>query len=122
MRYFILNGKITIRFEQHTYENLCTLSYALDVTPTRATALLLNASIHHSSIVNDYVIEVIKGHVDEPRMRELRKVLRYLNANNLNDAEVTWISFLSHLYDEIKNGETTISESVQEFLKRWRTL
>lgn len=115
-------GKITIRFDQYTYENLCTLAYAQDVTPSRSTALLLNATIHHSNIVNDYVIEVIKGHVDEPRMKELRKVLIYLNTNSSHDAEVTWISFLSHLYDEIKNGETTISESVQEFLKRWRSM
>ena len=115
-------GKITIRFDQYTYENLCTLSYALDVTPSRATALLLHASIHHSSIVNDFVIEVIKGQIDEPKMKQLRNILRYLNANNPTDAEVTWISFLSHLYDEIKNGETTISESIQEFLKRWRSM
>ena len=115
-------GKITIKFEQHDYENLSTLAYALDVTPSRATALLLNASIHHSNIVNDYVIDVIRGHIDEPRMRELRNVLRYLNANKSLDAEVTWVAFLSHLYDEVKNGETTISESIQEFLKRWRNM
>jgi hypothetical protein len=115
-------GKITIRFDQLSYENLCTLSYALDVTPSRATALLLTATIHHSNIVNNYVIELIKGQVDELRMKELRKVLNYLNANNSNEAEVTWISFLSHLYDEVKNGETTISDSVHEFLKRWRNM
>lgn len=114
--------KITIKFEQSSYENICMLAYALDVTPTRATALLLHTSLHHSDILNKYIQEHLKGHLSVPRMKELRKVLLYLNANNTHDAEVSWITFLSYLYDDVKNGDLTVSESIQEFLSRWRNL
>lgn len=114
--------KITIRFDSVSYENLCTLAYAMDVTPTRATALLLDASIHHSDIINDYVKDHIQGHLSDSRMKELRKVLQFLNENNPYEAEVSWSSFLSYLYEDLKSGDITVSESIQEFLKRWRNM
>lgn len=114
--------KITMRFDSVMYENLCTLSYAMDVTPTQAVAELLNASVHYTDILNDIVKEHINGHLSEARMKELRKVLQYLNNHNTEDAEVSWISFLSYLYEDIKQGEITVSESVQEFIKRWKNM
>ena len=47
--------RIGIRFKSQDYENICTLAHALNVTPSRATALLLEASIKDHDFINPYL-------------------------------------------------------------------
>ncbi|AIE61761.1 hypothetical protein [Bacillus methanolicus] len=111
--------RITIRLPQGTYENLTALAYALDVTPSRATALLLDASIRNSDFINEYVRDYLKQHLDDGRMRELKKVMKFINTNNPYEEEISWSALLSFLFDELKIGASNISESIQDWLDKW---
>lgn len=113
--------KVTITFTQNTYDNICVLAYALDVTPTRATALLLHAALYHSDFVNNYVRQHIEGQLDQSRMKELRKVLQFINASHDFKERVSWTSFLSFIYDEFISGSQSVSDSIQEFLVTWKS-
>ncbi|MDE3841103.1 hypothetical protein C0966_17740 (plasmid) [Bacillus methanolicus] len=111
--------RITIRLPQGTYENLTALAYALDVTPSRATALLLDASVRNSDFINEYVRDYLKQHLDDGRMRELKKVMKFINTNNPYEEEISWSALLSFLFDELKIGASNVSESIQDWLDKW---
>lgn len=116
-----LTSKITIKFSQSTYDAICVIAYALDVTPTRATALLLHASLYHSDFTNTFVRTHIENQLDGNRMKELRKVLQYINSSSDSTQRVSWTSFLSVIYDEFLTGTNSVSDSIQDFLDIWKT-
>ncbi|MDN4075898.1 hypothetical protein [Fictibacillus terranigra] len=68
------NERITIRFTPATYENIYSLSRALDVTPSKATALLIDASIRNTHLLNAFVKCYLHQHIDAARMKELKQV------------------------------------------------
>lgn len=43
-------GKITIKFIQRDYDKLCTLAYALDLTPTSTASLLLRIAYFNNML------------------------------------------------------------------------
>lgn len=113
-------GKITIKFSQKTYDTICVLAFGLGVTPTRATALLINAAIYYSDFADTYVRKHVEEQLDASRKKELRKVLQFINASSDYEQKVSWASFLSVIYDDFLTGNNTISDSIQEFLDRWK--
>lgn len=113
-------GKITIKFSQATYDTICVLAFGLGVTPTRATALLINAAIYYSDFADTYVRKHVEEQLDTSRKKELRKVLQFINASSDYEQKVSWASFLSVIYDDFLTGNNTISDSIQEFLDRWK--
>ncbi|SKA88782.1 hypothetical protein [Sporosarcina newyorkensis] len=112
--------RISIRFHAHDYEGISALAYALDVSPTRATALLLDASIRNSEFLNDYVRDYLRRELDERRMEELRKVMRYLRKNNPYEDDLTWTHLLTYIYDEVKDSAQSVADGVGMFISRWR--
>lgn len=112
--------RISIRFHAHDYENVCALAYSLDVAPTRAVALLLDASIRNSEFMNDYVRDYLKRELDERRLIELKKVMGYLRKNNPYEEDLTWTHLLTYIYDEIKEGSQTVADGVGTFISRWK--
>ncbi|MGM0867392.1 MAG: hypothetical protein ACQEWF_22245 [Bacillota bacterium] len=108
--------RITIRFTQATYDNLCSLAYALDVTPTKATALLLEASLKDTTFVHAYVEEHVGSYLDEGRMKELKKVIKYVNQHNPYDDEFSWAELIDYLFNEIKLGTTTIKTALSDWI------
>jgi len=119
-RYAESTDRITIRFNQHTYNNLAALAYALDVTPSRACALLLDASIHTSDFLNDFFKDYLHIHLADKRMKELEKVMKFLDAHNPYKEEISWAVLLSTIYDEMRDGVSNISEAIGEFVSHWK--
>lgn len=68
----VRTSRIGTRLKQRDYETLVTLASALDVTPSRAAALLLDASIRHSDFVNSYFQQYLSKNIDHNRMIECR--------------------------------------------------
>lgn len=114
------NERIGIRFKQHDYENLTALAYALDVTPSRATALLLEVSIKKSDFINDFFHNYLITQLDGNRMKELKKVMKFINANNPYEEEISWGVMLSVIYDEMKVGTKNVPEAINRFINYWR--
>lgn len=114
------NERITLRFTQGQYEHICRLAHALDVTPSKATALLLDASVHNTNIVNAVVKLHLHGQVDQGRMKELKNILRYINEHNPYEEEVSWFAFLAMIVDEMKEGTQNMKDTLQRWVMRYR--
>lgn len=112
--------RLSIRFKAPDYDRLALLAFAMDVTPSRACALLLGASIRNGDFINEYFRDFAKSQLDENRMRELRKVIRYLNVENPYDEAISWGLLLSYIFSNMREGATTFRESINEFIDRWR--
>jgi hypothetical protein len=117
-----ITERIYTRFSQSTYENIETLANALKVSPSRATCLLLDKTIQHKDIMNIFVRQYLSRELDDNRMRELKKALRFINKKNSTEEDYSWFVFLSNLYDELKDSASSVSGSIKEFLDRWKTL
>lgn len=110
--------RITIRFSQSTYEHISSLAYALDVSVSKATFLLLDASVRNTNFLNRYVKQSLRTHLDEKRMRELRQILKFINDNNPYEEKITWMALISYLYYEFKGNTKTVSQSIIDWLEK----
>lgn len=112
--------RISIRFKMGMHESLSVLAYAMDCSIARATGLLLDASVREVDFINEFVKSYLSSHIDDTRMRELKKVLRYINANNPFAEEVSWFAFVNYLMSEMKNSAEKVHDTVAEFVvNKW---
>ena len=114
------NERITIRFTQASYENIYSLSRALDVTPSKATALLLDASIRNTHLLNAFVKCYLHRHIDEARMNELKQVLKYINKNNPYNEEVSWFALLAMIFEDIKEGTNNVKDVIHNWMDKYK--
>lgn len=112
--------RISTRLKQRDYENLVTLAFALDVTPSRAAALLIDASIRHSDFVNSYFQQHLSETLNYNQMIELRKIINFINNNNPYDETVSWLALISYIYAEIKDSAVTFNETLNDFIDKWK--
>ncbi|KOS66298.1 hypothetical protein AEA09_18980 [Lysinibacillus contaminans] len=112
--------RIGTRFKQSDYETLVTLAFALDVTPSRAAALLLDTSIRHSDFVNSYFQQYLSKSIDYNRMIELKKIIAFINDNNPYDDSVSWLALVSYIYAEIKDSTLSFNDSLNDFIDKWK--
>lgn len=107
---------VSIKFKRNDYETICALAYALDCTPTRATAILLIAALNNIRVVNKFIYEYMTEELSIGQMNELRKVLSYVNKHN--DEHSSWLTALSIIVGDIRPSTKKLYELVEGFLKR----
>lgn len=114
-------ARITIRFMTDDYDTLSAMAYALDCTVSRACALLLDASVRDGAFIDEFVRSYMEQHIDAERMRELKRVLKYVNANNPYEETYTWASLLSLMVEEVRDTTAKVADVAQEFIIRhWK--
>lgn len=71
--------RLSIRFQPVNYENVHLMASTLDVTPSRATAILLGVGIKHPRVM-DELFDNFKSRIiiDDAWQGEARKLLRYV--------------------------------------------
>lgn len=120
----INNGKgerISTRVTSDMHDSLSALGYSMDCSISRACALMLDATVRDADFINEFARKYIEKNVDEERMRDLRKVLKYINAGNPYDERISWASLLNYLMDEVKVHAEKVQDSVSTFVvKHWR--
>ncbi|WP_438310747.1 hypothetical protein [Sporosarcina sp. FA9] len=110
-------GRVSIRFKKEDYNNIYELATALGgCTPSLACALLLEASMQDPDIINDFAKRYMDEHVSEEKMKELKKVLKFINTNNPYQEELSWSYLLSHLFEEVRVGAEKIQDTVSTFV------
>jgi hypothetical protein len=114
------NERITIRFSQTAYENISNLAQALDVTKSKATALLLDASIRNTNLLNAYVKLYLHENIDQARMKELKLILKYINKNNPYKEEISWFSLLAMIFEDIKDSSVGIKDKVHTWMDKYK--
>lgn len=107
--------KVTTKFMRQDYEVICALAYAMDCTPTRATAILLTQAVRNVSAVNAYVREYLNDELTDSQMRDLRQVLSYVHRYN-ND-NYSWASVLSAIVGDVRPATRSLRELVSEFIR-----
>ena len=112
--------RLSTRLKQPDYENLVTLAFALDVTPSRAAALLLDASIRHSDFVNSYFQQHLSETLDFNRMVELKKIISFINTNSPYDESISWLALVSYIYSEIKDSAVSFNDTLHDFIDKWK--
>ena len=106
---------VSITFKKPDYELISALAYALDCTPTRTTSILLQHAKCDIRAVNEYVYIYMNHQLTEGQIKELRKVLTYINSYN-NDA-VSWAAILSKIVGDVRPATRKLRDLVEEFLK-----
>lgn len=112
--------RITLRFSQTTADQIAELAFALDVTPSSATAILLDAAVRNTNIVNEILKKYVEETLDENRLKELNKVLEFINKNNPYDEEITLSALLSYLFEELMDNTRNIKKVIGDWLERYK--
>ncbi|UOQ49320.1 hypothetical protein MUN88_04130 [Gracilibacillus caseinilyticus] len=112
------NERVTTRFTQDAYEKIRMLSDALDVTPSKAAALLLDASVRNTHLLNSFVKSYLHQHLDTNRMKELKLVLKYINKKNPYNEDISWFTLLSMIYDEIKDNTKNVKVKINQCVEK----
>lgn len=110
----VINQRLSVRFTQSVYDSIAVLSYAMDCTPSRTVAILLNIAMKNSEYVSRYMEEFLDGNLSEQQMRELRGVLKYVNYRS--DVQQSWMSLIGNILDEVSSPMTRVKDVVSEFL------
>ncbi|WP_337970276.1 hypothetical protein [Virgibacillus salexigens] len=114
------NERVTTRFTNDSYEAIAQLANALDVTPSKATALLLDASIRNTNLLDAFVKKHLHDHLDNNRMKELRQVLKYINHKNPYDEEISWFTLFSFILEEVKESTSNVKNVIINWLDKHR--
>ncbi|MEK3935900.1 hypothetical protein MKY41_11285 [Sporosarcina sp. FSL W7-1349] len=113
--------RISTRVTESMHDSLSAIGYAMGCSVARATTLLLDATVRDTEFVNEFARTYIEANVDEKRMKELKKVLAYINAGNPYDERISWASLLTYLMDEVRIGVEKVQDTVTEFVvNHWR--
>lgn len=113
-------GRISIRFTQLTYENIFALAYALDCTPSRATALLLEYCIKDPDFIKSFLQKYLDSYLDEKRLKELEKILTFINENNPEEEEVSFMAIISYLFEELKDTSINMRKALCEWIDKYK--
>lgn len=118
-RDFGANERVSVRLKQHSYNAMAVFAYALDVTPSRMCAILLNESMSDYNFINTYVDKFLARNLTPYQLREMKAILRSIN--NKVDDKMTSASLLSVIVDETKSPSAKIEDTVGDFIiNYWR--
>jgi hypothetical protein len=112
--------RISTRFSKENYDKIHELANALDVTPSRATAIILDASVKNTNILNAFVKNYLHQNIDNNRMKELKSVIHFINNNNPYREEVSWFNFISFIIDDLKEGTVNLKGNLIKWLEKYK--
>lgn len=108
-------GLVTVKFKRGDYELISAIAYGLDCTPTRTCAILLEVATKNIKAVNEFIKCYMVEELTDGQMKELRKVLSFVNGENNDNS--SWLSILSVIVGDIRPATKKLTDLVQEFLK-----
>ncbi|WP_432352646.1 hypothetical protein [Sporosarcina sp. A2] len=113
--------RISTRVSQEMHSDLEGVAFAMGCSVSKACALLVDATVRDVDFVNDFVKGYLEANVDEERMKELKRVLKYINAGNPYSERISYTALLSYLVDEVKVGAEKVQDTVSDFvINHWK--
>lgn len=106
--------KVTIKFKRDDFERISALAYAMDCTPTRATAILLTQGVRNVGAVNAFVRQYLSEELTPRQLEDLRQILSY--THRYDDDNHSWLSVLSAIVGDIRPAMRSLREIVDEFI------
>lgn len=108
--------RVSTRVTQRMHDTLSAFSYIMGCSISRATALIVDATVRDTEFVNDFCKTYIEENVDEERMRELKRVLKYINAGNPFDERISWAALLNHIMEDVTHQTDRVQKAVSNFM------
>ncbi|MEW9673583.1 hypothetical protein [Ammoniphilus sp. 3BR4] len=109
-------GRLSLRFPPHLFETVKELSYALDLTVSSATTLLIESVLQETDFVSVYLEEYIKEELDPHRLHQLEEVVAYINQFN-PEKDTTVAKILHLIWENMKDRTQSMKKAVDEWLK-----
>lgn len=109
--------RVSLRFDQKTYELLSDLAYALDLTVSSATSLLLDAAIKNTKIIHRYIETYINKALDINRKKQLKEVLKFMNKNNPYQEKITLGLLINMIVEDFMDSSLNIKTAINNFLE-----
>lgn len=110
-------ARLSMRFHQEVHDQLCSLSYALDLTVSSASVVLIQYAF-----INDlglaYIERNIEETLDPKRLEQLKEILKFMNQFNSPDDRITIPKLLAYLANQIYNETKTVKDVLYEFIHR----
>lgn len=118
-----VTDRISIRFPQRDYADIRLLADLLDVSASRAVALLLDASIRHPTIIERMLQQYnLRNSLDDVYTAEIRKLMKYVNRDNPY-VNTSWNKTLMQIVEGVKatkkRGLLITPEMVDTETYRW---
>lgn len=112
--------RLTIRFTQETHDAIGDLAYALDLTISSTTALLLDVTVKNNDIIESFFAKHIISSLDANRKEQLKEVLRYIKKDNpyASDDEITLGGLISYIIEEMMDYTVNAKKAIERWLDK----
>lgn len=111
------NERITIKFTNEFNEELKALAFSMDITPSKAAAILIDVTIKHTNFISDYIKKHVTSNLNYSRVIELREMLVFINKHC--PYTLSWGAFISYLYGKSRGDKTVVSQEVYDWIKQY---
>ena len=109
--------RISIRFSQSIHDKLSELAYALDMTVSSTTALLLKTAIYESTIFVDYVLKHLDDETTEARMNQLQYIVDFINESNKEPIDIRML--VSYILDKASTKTKDFKKTFVQFIEQY---
>ncbi|WP_286145536.1 hypothetical protein [Bacillus sp. AFS077874] len=113
------SDRITLKVPYELNERIKALAYSLDVTPSKATALLMYLTLKNTNFINEYIKKYKTSNLNYHFVKELKEILAFINQNNSYNEVYAWSAFLSYLYGEMRGSKVFVSEEIYHWIKAY---
>ncbi|MFB9759450.1 hypothetical protein [Ectobacillus funiculus] len=110
--------RISIRFSQSIHDKLSELAYALDMTVSSTTALLLKTAIYESTIFVDYVLKHLDDETTEARMNQLQYIVDFINESN-KEEPIDIRMLVSYILDKASTKTRDFKRTFVQFIEQY---
>ncbi|WP_342047227.1 hypothetical protein [Bacillus sp. OTU530] len=110
--------RISIRFSQSVHDKLSELAYALDMTVSSTTALLLKTAIYESSIFVDYILKHLDDETTEARMNQLQYIVDFINESN-KEEPIDIRMLVSYILDKASTKTKDFKRTFVQFIEQY---
>lgn len=118
MRRTGMKKRLSIRITQETHDRISELAFALDMTVSSATAILLETAAKNPDFIDQYVSKHVTETLSPARKEQLKEVLRYLKKNNPYAEEITMARLISYIIEEMKEQTIQAKKAVESWLEQ----
>ncbi|UOE58146.1 hypothetical protein [Cytobacillus oceanisediminis] len=108
--------RLTMRFTQDVYNDLCELAFAMDTTVSTCASILIESSIKDTEILNEYVTSYVHGELDSNRKKQLKLVLDFIRKENPYEDDITLTQLISYIMDEFMEHGRNLKVAVHNWL------
>jgi hypothetical protein len=109
--------RIGLRFPKDQYEKLKQLAYSLDTSLTKATAILIQVSMHNQDSMINLLSWYVQGQLDQARMKQLEQVIFQINRKSTyKEKEISMGELLAFLFSKMGDRTKKISEMVTDWM------